>query len=368
MWNRGSLLKVRRGTEAVVAAVVLSACTAELLVTDVDGETVDAGLCSLDPTLLHSTLSPNAIPAMTEPDMVDPTSTLAGYLEDDDRVLGLVVEGEARAYPHKIFWWHEIVNDRIGDTWVSVSFCPLTGSGLAFDPRLPEGRLDLGVSGLLFANNLVMYDRVTSDLYGPQLAVAGKCGRFRDVSLELVPVQEMGWARWQALHPDTKVVAGDQGYNLNYQFYPYGDYDQLNNTDLLFSMTVDTSRPIKELVLAIRVGSRGRGYPFGELAEVGNVVAINELVGGTPTVVFYEAAYGEAALAFDARVNGQTLTFDADPGGFWTDQETGSTWTLDGTATAGPLTGERLATRADAYTLFWFAWRHFQPDGTTFPN
>ena len=90
------------------------------------------------------------------------------------------------------------------------------------------------------------------------------------------------------------------------------------------------------------------------------------MVGGIPTAVFFDASGGQTALAFDARVNGQTLTFDAAPAGFWTDRETGSTWAIDGSATAGPLAGARLQTRADAYTLFWFAWRHFQPDGRMF--
>ena len=121
--------------------------------------------------------------------------------------------------------------------------------------------------------------------------------------------------------------------------------------------------------VAIRIGLEGgRGYPFGELAEVGEVVAINETVDGAPTVVFYEARDGQAALAFDARVRGQALTFDPDPGGFWTDRETGSTWTFDGVAVAGTHSGERLLRLTDAYTLFWFAWRQFQPDGTTFVN
>jgi len=30
------------------------------------------------------------------------------------------------------------------------------------------------------------------------------------------------------------------------------------------------------------------------------------------------------------------------------------------------MAGERLNTGKDAYVLFWFAWRHFQPDGDTF--
>jgi hypothetical protein len=181
-----------------------------------------------------------------------------------------------------------------------------------------------------------------------------------------MPVQEMSWGRWKEMYPDTKVVSGELGFSRNYRFYPYGGYDAINNSELLFPMSVDESRPLKERVLAIRSGSGGRGYPFGELAAMGDQVALNELVGGVPTAVFYESTNGQAALAFDARVDGQTLTFDVGGPGSWVDAETQSTWSLDGTATGGPLAGSRLETRSDAYTLFWFAWRHFQPDGDTY--
>lgn len=326
-------------------------------------------LCDLDDRLLVSSLPPDAIRALTRPTMVAPDDPGASFLFDTDRVLGVYMNGEARAYPHNILWRHEIVNDQIGDDWVSVTFCPLTGSGLGFDPILAGSRLDLGVSGLLFANNLVIYDRLSTEVYGPQLGVEATCDGFTGQALALAPVQEMSWGRWRELHPNTTVVSSNTASGLNYRTYPYGPYDQLFNDDLLFPMSVDDSRPIKERVLAIRVAQGGRGYPFGELAELGEVAALNEVVGGVPTAVFYEAQDGQAALAFDARVNGQTLTFDADvTGGVWIDQETGSTWTFDGTATAGPLLGERLVTRSDAYTLFWFAWRHFQPGGATFEN
>ncbi|NNF14622.1 MAG: DUF3179 domain-containing protein [Gemmatimonadetes bacterium] len=327
-----------------------------------------APLCDLDSDLLISSLAPNAIPALNEPPMVAPDDPTVDYLRESDRVLGVVVEGEARAYPHNIFWWHEIVNDRIGDTWISLTFCPLTGSGLGFDPELEGfGRLDLGVSGLLFANNLVMYDRDSEAVYGPQLSVEGSCETFQDRSLELRAVQEMSWARWKALHPDTRVVSGDLQRGRNYQLYPYGSYDDLTSNELLFPMSVDRTRHIKERVLAIRVGKNGKGYPFLELAELGSVVALNETVGGVPTAVFFEEGDGMAALAFDARVDGQTLTFAADPdAGVWIDDETGSTWTFGGDAIDGPLAGSRLTPRADAYTLFWFAWRHFQPSAGVF--
>ena len=85
----------------------------------------DDDLCALDPDLLIAGLPADAIPALTLPNMVSVGAEGAEYLFDFDRVLGVVVNGEARAYPHNILWYHEIVNDRIGDTWISVTFLSL---------------------------------------------------------------------------------------------------------------------------------------------------------------------------------------------------------------------------------------------------
>ena len=333
---------------------------------DTDGNLI----CTLDQNLVFASLPAEAIPALTRPQMVSPNALEAADLRDGNRVLGVVVNGEARAYPHNILWHHEIVNDFIGDTWISVSFCPLTGSGLVFDPFVDGERLELGVSGLLFANNLMVYDRISGDFYGPQLSVEGQCSNFREESLGLRSVQEMSWGRWKDLHPDTKVVGDRTGIPRNYSSngYPYGNYDQLTSSDLLFPQdNLDTSRPIKERVMAIRLGEDGgRGYPFGELREMGETSVVNELVGGIPTAVFYESRDGETAVAFDARVEGETLTFSVAEDGTWVDAQTSSTWTIDGSAIAGEMAGVSLSTREDAYVVFWFAWRHFQPDGDTF--
>jgi len=189
----------------LLGAVLLGATLVSCADTDpvrVDDEPTDGDLvCDLDQNLLVSQVAPEAIPALTEPGMVTVGEPGAAYLSDSDRVLGVVVDGTARAYPHAILDYHEVINDRIGDRWFTVTFCPLTGSGLRLDPELGGERLDVGVSGLLFANNLVMYDRTSGDVYGPQLSVAGKCTRFRDQSLDLLSVVEMSWGRWRALHP-----------------------------------------------------------------------------------------------------------------------------------------------------------------------
>lgn len=322
--------------------------------------------CDLPEEFLTFSVPPDAIPSLLQPDMVTIGDPGAEYMVDSDRILGILIEGQPRAYPHRILWHHEIVSDRIGDRAVAATFCPLTGSGLVFDPVLAGEELDIGVSGLLFANNLVLYDRTSGDVFGPQLSPSGRCTRFRDATLDLLPVLETSWGEWRRLHPNTTVVSSDTGFERNYDVSPYGDYDALHNDDLLFDMPVDTSRPIKERVLAVRGASGATGFPFGELSDaLGSHGAAHETVDGEEIVVFYSAADGQTAVAFSPRADGRLLTFQAHPDGGWTDAETGSVWNLEGRATDGPLRGERLAAHPGAFVVFWFAWRHFDPDGTT---
>ena len=44
------------------------------------------------------------------------------------------------------------------------------------------------------------------------------------------------------------------------------------------------------------------------------------------------------------------------------DDQTGSTWRLDGVAVLGPLAGEALDPVPEAFVAFWFAWPTFYPD------
>jgi Protein of unknown function (DUF3179) len=311
----------------------------------------------------------DAIPALSLPVMVSADNQEElDYLRDDDRVMGLFMNGEARAYPHNIFWYHEVINDRIGGQNVAITFCPLTGSGLVFDPNINGRTIEFGVSGLLWANNLILFDRETREIYGPQLSVVGRCSAFKGAQPSLIAVTETTWARWKQLYPSTTVVSGDTQFFRPYEIYPYGGYDQLTNGSLLFPMGTDNSRPIKERVLGIRVGEDGgKGYPFGELEDLGFVSVVNDNVGGSDIVVFYEAANRKSAHAFSRSVDGQTLTFEV-VNEVYKDVETGSSWDLAGRAIAGPLAvaGMELDRFDNAYTLFWFAWRHFQPNGDVF--
>jgi len=55
------------------------------------------------------------------------------FMSDSDTVLGLEINGDAKAYPIFILVWHEIINDRVGGTPVAITYCPLCYTNQVFE-------------------------------------------------------------------------------------------------------------------------------------------------------------------------------------------------------------------------------------------
>lgn len=281
----------------------------------------------------------------------------AEALPDTARVIGIQLGDQAVAVPHSVLWTHEIVNF---DGWdkgrVAVTYCPLTGSSLAFDRDAVDGA-ELGVSGLLFRNNLVMYDRREDESLWPQMSRQSTCGATVGTALDMVPVVEMRWPRWRALHPDTRVLTDGNGFQRT---YPYGDYEALEDPPFN-GMSFDTRRSPKERVLGIPAGDGGVALPFRALDAKGPVRVVRVTAGGVRRTVFWSRD-AESAMAFE------TSTAFAVQDGAIVDEKTGSTWSVEGIAVDGPRAGERLTPVPEAYVAFWFAWADFQPETALWTN
>ena len=324
---------------------------------------VDAANCNIDISrFADGGVPPDGIPALTNPELVPPDE-IGDFLVDDSRVIGFFVDGQAYAVPHNILWWHEIANLDLGATKLAVTYCPLTGSSIAFD-RDAVGGGTFGVSGLLYQNNLTMYDRTENVSLWPQMIGRAGCGARVGTSLTKFPVVEMTWGAWKAMFPASRVVSSNTGFTRNYREtgYPYGDYEELNNPALLDSRTgLDRRRPPKERGLGIPVGTGGMVFPFGLLDDTDAPVrAVHETVGGEDVVVFWDEA-AQTAMAYRPRLDGERLTFSESDGKL-VDAETGSVWDVSGRAVSGPKAGAQLEPVAEAYIAFWFAWAVFQPD------
>ncbi|MDZ7779012.1 MAG: DUF3179 domain-containing protein [Gemmatimonadota bacterium] len=334
-----------------------------------DGGSGESGTaCRVSTDDILGLLGPDAIPALTNPPLVAPDHEDASYLSEEDRVVGLVVDGSAYAFPLNVLRWHENVNIDAGDEQLAVSYCPLTGTALTFDRSVVDGA-ELGVSGLLFRNNLVLYDRGSEDRsFFPQMLRSAQCGPLsdRELGLPMVASWEMRWDAWKDLFPDTRVLSRETGFRRDYTSNPNVGYEEIDNPRTLFPLVLDPRRPPKERVLGIPTGGDGGpAYPFEELAESERrAIHVGRAPGGR--VVFWSAE-AEAAIAFRAEVDDQALSFTASAGGY-VDRETGSTWRLDGLAVSGPLEGRRLEPVAESYVAFWFAWADFHPETWVWRN
>jgi len=307
----------------------------------------------------------DGIPALNNPPSVRPSGV--SYLQGDDVVLGVVINGEARAYPHNIGWWHEIVNDEVGGQPIAVTFCPLTGTGLVFDAEDENGgQFELGVSGLLFNTNLIMYDRRDGNTLYPQIAYKAIEGSRKGETLTLLPVVETTWDTWKKLHPDTRVVETGTYSLSRYASYPYGDY-RTNDNFFLFGLETPLSSNgnqytgqlrAKERVLGVRLDGEPKAYP---LSAMGDRALINDRVGGVDIAVLWDRR-SYLAIPYAREVNGRSLTFDIDVGADFPfgmrDRETDTVWSATGLALEGELAGVQLA-QVPAHSSMWFAWVTF---------
>jgi Protein of unknown function (DUF3179) len=316
---------------------------------------------------------PDGIPPIDHPRFLP--AAKVRFLAPNEPVLSVELRGQAKAYPLRIMVWHEIVNDTVGGTPVAVTYCPLCNTGITFVRPVIDGKLlDFGTSGKLYNSNLVMYDRQTNS-YWPQALGEAVTGPLTGTKLRLVATQVLSWRDWQSAHPDGLVLSERTGFARAYGTNPYGGYDQ-SGFPFLFSGKADRRLPLLTYVLGVDVNDDFVAFPFPTLqhAAVRGHAAVDAVVGGGPVVVLWEAGTVSAvnassipdskdigaAMAFDRRVGGRVLTFEATTAGP-VDQHTGSLWDITGRAVSGPLAGTRLRPVL-ATNSFWFDWAAFHPD------
>lgn len=321
----------------------------------------------------------DGIPAIDEPKFIAPAEA-AEWLAPDEPVIALEIDGDARAYPLQILTLHEIVNDTVGGVPVLVTFCPLCNSALTFDRTIDGEVRDFGVSGLLRESDLVMFDRQT-ETFWQQLTGEAIIGESTGTRLRFLASQIASFEDFREAFPEGVVLSRDTGFPDRAAFYgmnPYPGYDSVEDSLPFFETTGenDGRLNVKERVLAIEIDEDAVAIPFSALAEV---AVVETTVGGAPVVALWQAGTRTAlgaeeirsatdvgsAAAFVPELAGEALRFEAEDDRI-VDVGTGSTWSVLGRATDGPLEGAVLEPVLSG-SHFWFAWAAFKP-GTRVVN
>lgn len=306
----------------------------------------------------------DGIPAIDRPSFVKTNEALE-WLNPKEPVIALRFGREVRAYPLQILMFHEIVNDTVEGVPLAVTFCPLCNASIVFERRVGGRVLDFGTTGKLRLSDLVMYDRQTESWW-QQFTGKGIVGRYAGAELKRVGSEIVAFEDFAAAHPGGMVLSRQTGFERPYGSNPYAGYDRADQIPFLLSVKPDERLPPMERVLSVK----DHLYPLSLLEQH---AVLNRSRGGLSYVIFVKQgmrspldreviAHGRpipAATAFERRIGGMVLTFEALSDGY-VDRETGSQWNILGEAVSGPLKGKRLPGIGSG-VHFAFAWLAFNP-------
>jgi hypothetical protein len=317
------------------------------------------------------------IPSLDRPAML--RAEQADYMAPNEPVFGIDVNGDARAYPQRILEWHEIVNDEIGGVAITLTYCPLSSAGIAYEGTASDGKkYTFGTSGLVYRSNKLMYDHETETLWN-QLTGTPAMGKLSETDLVLkpVPIVISTWQAWRAAHPQTTVLDLNTGFKRRYEpAAAYGDYS--SNGRIMFAIApFKDDLPPKVHVFGIDDDKVDKAFPVLTVAER---KVVNDSVGHKPIVLI--AAEGTVAVKGEVRRRGETQTVVYDAGGpvraFARGEFTfapgpdpqslldadGKQWKVSEAALTGP-NGQTLK-RINGFQSYWFAWSQFHPDSVVF--
>ena len=229
-------------TSACVVAIAVSACSDEEPVSQEPGEVEAASEDDFKVTrklrkdwprtdfTTYSVHLNDFVPAGPRRNEIPPINSpkfRASEPDDKDNlepVVSVSFNGEAKAYPHSILIWHEVVNDTVGEVPLAVTLSPLTNSTRVFR-RVVNGEVTtLGTSGLLRHAGQIFFDDLTESWW-QQLTATAVLGTSTGQTIEALPARVEPLASFVARHPDGQILVPNIRGSRPYGRTPYARYD-----------------------------------------------------------------------------------------------------------------------------------------------
>ncbi len=236
----------------------------------------------------------DGIPALLSPQFLP--AHKVDCLSPEDRVLGIQGRHQTKAYPIAILNWHEIVNDTLEETPVVITYCPLCGTGMEFRRKVGKQLLTFGVSGLLYQNDVLMYDHQSESLWS-QIAKEAVTGPSLGHRLEPIFIEHTTRRAWYKHHPYTVVLSQQTGFSRDYSRDPYKHY-ALSNKVMFPVPKQDLRLSVKDWGLGVEIDGKSKAYLFSILEEIDE--AFSDSLNGTDYIVCWDS-YARSAKVLDHR-------------------------------------------------------------------
>ena len=297
-------------------------------------------------TVADGGVGKDGIPSIDNPRFISANDV--DYLTDNELVIALKVGNEIKVYPERIMGLHEVVNDVIGGKAIAMTFCPLTGTAIAFERSIENNTTTLGVSGLLYNSNLILYDRST-DTRWSQMTYQAIYGELICESLDLVPSVVLSWGTLRKLYPEAKVLSTNTGFDRSYVDPPLSSLISTNSTPVFPYHPMDRSLPNYKRVHVIIGPTRASVYEKSDQREAffdGDHVIVSD-----PNGNFFVSFFKDDTKSLELSHADDSILKDLD----------GNHYNIFGEVISGPNLGSKLRP-TNSYVGYWFAVAAMHPD------
>jgi hypothetical protein len=267
-------------------------------------------------------------------------------------VVGVVLNGEAKAYPIEIIGYHHQVRDTVGGEQVMVTYCTVCRTGRVFSPYVNGETEDFRLVGMDHFN--AMFEDQTTKSWWRQETGTAITGPLKGTSLKEIPSAQMALGDWLALYPNSYILQADANFSKQYADLQGYDEDTLQSS---LEKRDSASWKMKSWVIGVNLNNHAKAYDWNELAKrkiiEDSLEGIHLLLTMQPNErTFYVFNRNTVNGILHFNYNAATHVLN--------DKETNSTWSVDGNSTEGNMKGYRLKT-VQSYQEFWHSWKEFHP-------
>jgi hypothetical protein len=267
-------------------------------------------------------------------------------------VIGVAMNGEAKAYPIQIIGYHHQVQDTVGEVPVMVTYCTVCRTGRAFSPIVNGKKESFRLVGMDQFN--AMFEDATTKSWWQQATGVAIAGPLKGDALKEIQSSQSTLASWMRQHPNSTILQPDTLFTKDYN--DLTDYDKGTLKSGL-ERRDSASWKRKSWVVGIVVGGYAKAYDWNELIQ--NKI-IQDSLPGLPLIIVLEKDTA-TFHAWNREVGGNELQFNKSINAeLYSDANTNSLWNMNGECVEGILKGQRLKS-VQSYQEFWHSWSTFHP-------
>ncbi len=287
-----------------------------------------------------------------QPNHIQFASGTENKISGNKLILGVEINGEAKAYPIQLIGYHHQVRDSIGGTAVMVTYCTVCRTGRVFSPFVNGKYEKFRLVGMDHFN--AMFEDASTKSWWRQVSGEAIAGPLKGTVLKEIPSQQMSLDSWLQLHPNSSVLQADPDFKKQYD-----DLSGYDEGTIASSLEKRDSLPwkAKSWIIGITHEVYSKAWDWNELF---NKKYIQDSLPGLPLLISLEND-GKSFHAWNRMVDGNSLQFTKSPEAFLKDLNTGSYWNQHGVCKDGPLKGSQLQ-NIQASQEFWHSWLTFHPD------